>query len=158
MLPRKSVLRILLLLSIIISILVIPFSNLYFVSCGLDLERERDGKYYQHYYHFQMIGNGTIGFDLSYDPIPAPVLSIDLGGAFSRDTVHPQPKNLWNRLGFWCLAANLVYGEQAGGIWIGFPSWILLLLNMVALTLLRIRARHQGLAVNTPNTNTRSEA
>jgi hypothetical protein len=108
-----------------------PFSYRFYTSFGIDMDQGEPGSIRRTHHRLRWPGDGSfwLGAESFWFPATTPFDAFDLGGAFFRAPRRPQPRSLWNRLGFWFIREERQVtplppqaATYAGAFWVGVPS------------------------------------
>jgi hypothetical protein len=124
-----------------------------FTQFGVDMEHEERDQFVIAYYRLRWPGDGSLwigGTSYARPRANRPLERFDLGGVFFLRPRRPQPRTVWNRLGFWRDRYRMPDSErdprawlqQVWGHWDGIPGWLpVLLFGLPALWIFRQRRK-----------------
>lgn len=97
-------------------------------SIGIDHDVQTDSGVLNYYYRVNWTGYGSVfvgyGSRLVSAEQSLPLERFDPAGAlFKPPQTRPEPKTLWNRLGFWSVSG----AKPTPLWWVGVPAWLLVL-------------------------------
>lgn len=141
---------------LVLALLLVVWPLTYrYTSVGIDLESGHEQTVAQTFYRVRWPGNGSmlVGvIEEHRDTSSGRVQRFDLGAEILRHARPPEPRSVWNRLGFWWVHTDAAAGDPASDVaphadrvwFVGVPHWLLVLAAAAAaLRSLALRRRQR---------------